>query len=275
MTVADWTVPYANLGVLLVKDANDPAGQAIGDCPFCSRENHFFVSQATGLWDCKVCLEQGNLTTFLTRFVEQGELQTSIKDYAVLEDLKGLPRSVLKRFSVCLHPLNPNLWLLPAKSTTGSTVNVYTYSPDDNRIFATKGLSHSLTGMEFWRKDRGGHVYICEGQWDTYATADLFDALDDDAEAVVVGVPGAGTFPAAWAPLFAGKHVHFLYDNDETGRRGMARAAATLFACPVKPLSVSKIDWPRNSPEGCDMRDLYLDPDAYASLLPPRRPVRR
>lgn len=275
MAAVDWTIPYSNLGLLLLNDGR----QACGDCPFCGKENHFYIDPSNGQWDCKVCLESGNLISFMTKFVDLGMMVTANHHYEELEKKKGLPRQVLKRYSVCHHPLNPNLWLLPARATTGSVVNLYTYCSTDmpDVILSTKGVGHSLIGMEFYEQKNvhGRHVYLCEGQWDLYAMADMLDAFQE-GESDVLGVPGAGTFPSAWRNLFAGRHVHLCYDNDDSGLIGMAKVTQTLSLADQKPLSVTQIVWPEGTPKGFDIRDLYRDPTHFSPkpAYKPRRPPR-
>lgn len=29
--------------------------QLLGDCPFCTKAEHFYVNKKTLLWDCKIC----------------------------------------------------------------------------------------------------------------------------------------------------------------------------------------------------------------------------
>ena len=43
-------------------------GQWIADCPSCGKEQHFFMSAKTGLWDCKHCSSSGNWFKFVKDF---------------------------------------------------------------------------------------------------------------------------------------------------------------------------------------------------------------
>lgn len=40
-------------------------GQYICDCPFCGKEQHFYISKDTQLWDCKKCNEYGSIYKLL------------------------------------------------------------------------------------------------------------------------------------------------------------------------------------------------------------------
>lgn len=51
-------------GVLLNPTLNR-RGQYICDCPFCGKEQHFYISKSTQLWDCKKCGESGNIYKLL------------------------------------------------------------------------------------------------------------------------------------------------------------------------------------------------------------------
>lgn len=48
-------------------------GQYVADCPFCGKEEHFYVSQSTQKWDCKKCKESGGIYKLL-RQLNQLEL---------------------------------------------------------------------------------------------------------------------------------------------------------------------------------------------------------
>lgn len=43
------------------------SGQWNADCPFCGKEEHFFMNSKTGLWDCKKCGEVGNWFSFFKK----------------------------------------------------------------------------------------------------------------------------------------------------------------------------------------------------------------
>lgn len=41
------------------------SGQYVATCPICGKEDHFYISRSTQLWDCKKCHESGNIYKLL------------------------------------------------------------------------------------------------------------------------------------------------------------------------------------------------------------------
>lgn len=83
--------------------------------------------------------------------------------------------------------------------------------------------------VEPWRMERvtaeTRKIYVCEGESDCLALAGI--GLEKAGTAACVASPGT-SFPAAWAPLFAGKEVVLCFDKDEAGRAATRRVAGLL-----------------------------------------------
>jgi hypothetical protein len=115
-------------------------------------------------------------------------------------------------------------------------------------------------------------IYLCEGPFDAMALWEVLSRcrrLVDDrlvetgnpsvsmlANAVVLAVPGCNVFYEQWAPLFAGKQVYLLYDNDypkphpKTGTeiglqgwRGMEHVCKVLADAGELPSQVLCVRW--------------------------------
>lgn len=60
MLIAD-----SDLRDLLINPRATRSGQYVADCPFCSKEQHFYISRRTQLFDCKRCQEHGSIYKLL------------------------------------------------------------------------------------------------------------------------------------------------------------------------------------------------------------------
>jgi hypothetical protein len=272
------------------------AEQAVGDCPLCGKEGRFYVNAASSLWDCKVCAEKGNSLTFLRRLWELAAVATTAADYDRLMRDRGLvyPETLME-WGVARSPLTDD-WLVPAFSADGKMVQLYRYVLDPasgrRRLWPTPEHGHGMFGINLCDSAKPD-VYVCEGPWDALA---MWEALrsskrtgegpDSDltatssegssllASADVVGVPGCNVFLEAWAPLFAGRNVKLMFDNDHpkphpqtgtmqapTGFAGTRRVAEILARGTERPKSIRYLAWGEEGwapglPDGCDVRDL-------------------
>ena len=68
-------------------------------------------------------------------------------------------------------------------------------------------------------------VFLTEGESDTLALIE--SGIEADGTAAAVASPGT-SFPAAWAPLFAGKRVTLCFDRDEPGQAAAVKVSAML-----------------------------------------------
>lgn len=72
--------------------------QYISDCPFCGKENHFYINKVTQMWDCKRCGASGNIYKLLRYFdktyllggitIEEKETIQSIKSILKQEEVE-------------------------------------------------------------------------------------------------------------------------------------------------------------------------------------------
>lgn len=59
------TISDADLRSVIVIKKETRSGQYICDCPFCSKENHFYIDKKTQLFECKKCWTSGNIYKLL------------------------------------------------------------------------------------------------------------------------------------------------------------------------------------------------------------------
>jgi hypothetical protein len=127
--------------------------------------------------------------------------------------------------------------------------------------------------VNLYNKDKPD-VYLCEGWGDGLALWEILrsvkrstdknatlsitgaEAASIYSQANVLAVPGANVFYEQWCPLFEGKRVFLLYDNDHprkhngktiegVGYAGMRRAAQILGACRQPPKEIHYLNWGR------------------------------
>ena len=156
---------------------------------------------------------------------------------------------------------------------------------------ANKG-GHRLHGLDLYDKDKST-VYLCEGPWDGMALWEMLrQAKQTDnglastanpeasllADANVLAVPGCNVFFASWLPLFTGKVVNLMFDNDHprthpktkqkiapAGLRAMERVGKFLMQAKpekLRPAEVNYLRWSGDEqgynldlPSGHDVRD--------------------
>lgn len=235
--------------------------QAVADeCPFCGKENHFYLNVEKGLYDCKVCGEQGNAYTFIRHKYKHALDATTDAQYRTLKQLRGIPLQTLKRHGLALYG---NEWLIPSKSPTGEVVNLLRYRTPVGNFNGYKlnlpALPAALYGLDQLSEDVTRKLLICEGIWDAIAADQHLRDKKVRTRYDVLSVPGAGIFKEAWAEKFCAKRsVRLVYDNDEAGRKGQEHAAKIL-----KPFAsdVSVLQWPKELKltEGYDVSNLIHD----------------
>jgi hypothetical protein len=235
------------------KDKDLPEGHVRGHCPFCpplkegqSGEGHFFINtlHPNKTWDCKRCGRHGGFQMFLKNIVEVSTTRTAQK-IAELADKRGLSPENLVALKVGW--LN-GVWTIPVFSHDNKTIlNIKIY--DGNSFKNTASCNAAMYGLWQIPKEYSS-IYVCEGEWDYMA---LRECIQDES-AAIIAVPGAGTFKQDCLPAFTGKKAVLLYDNDEAGKNGTKRAIGLLTSVAS---TVQQINWPADTPEGFDVRDVY------------------
>lgn len=213
--------------------------QAIGDCPFCGRDNKFSVNIGSGLWRCFVCNEGeengkpihgGNVYTFMRRLHKAS--CTNTKDYSeLIKSRKLLGDTALKEWQVCKGILTCD-WLVPGYNADGHLNQLYRYIKDNktgkHTLYPTPEYTHQLHGVNLFDEAKP-EIMVCEGPWDAIS---LWETLkitkQEDSKYVqtnngeasllakfnVVATPGCNVFSPSWYGLFANKEVYLLSDSD-------------------------------------------------------------
>lgn len=249
-TVEDKSAPFKFHGVTLTAKSGQ---QSVGDCPLCGKEQHFYVSIKTGQWDCKSCNESGNAYTFLQKLYDTCD--GSPKDLKQLSQHRnGIPYNIYQKEGV---RYSAGRFYLPNYNQTGSLVNLRVWDGPGSKVFSTAGMKLHMLREHMIPFDlktlKGTPIYICEGDWDTYAFEWL--RLKVDQEGIVVGTPGT-IFKEEWLEMFKGCDVSLLGDNDTPGLKFMEKTSTML-----KPIvsQLKVIRWPSTFPDGGDISDYIAD----------------
>jgi hypothetical protein len=242
----------------------DEGKEAECRCPTCLKPKLYIQTQRM-VWHCKVCGSSGNHSQFLAHVAKEASA-TIAPDLLMrlAKDRGGLKTSTLRMFDVGWRSEKytyPSL-LPPSNGVAG-------WSVADLRQYQIGLIPRSAPGAHLGliapktfgdvlgsRGGESGTVWLCEGEWDTFAWWQiLHDAgVKDDA----LGVCGAGNFPKKALEWFLGKEVVLLFDNDVAGQSGAARTWALLQAAGAK---CKRLAWPAEGealPEGYDIRDLCM-----------------
>lgn len=63
--MAAYKIDNGDLLELLSNPKLNSTGQYVANCPFCSKESHFYINKHTQQWDCKKCGESGGIAKLL------------------------------------------------------------------------------------------------------------------------------------------------------------------------------------------------------------------
>jgi hypothetical protein len=237
------------------REKSESGSQSIGNCPLCGTEGHFFINRKSknSTWDCKKCLRSGGYKSFVDAIVKDSQKAFTQKTATVLCQSRGLLFETLKRVGVGFHALSGQ-YIVPSFNEQSVLVSCKVFGEDSFRVVAGQTLSmytpsqeNSLTESKI--------VYLCEGEWDTLMMVEVITALKIK-DSYALGVPGAGfTLKPDFLPALKNKSVILLYDNDAAGKSGRDKSINLVIS--ITP-DIKIIDWPGDTEEGFDIRDLYI-----------------
>lgn len=249
-----------------------PAGmsggsQVAGNCIFCGDKSRFYVNPATKKWDCKVCGKAGGYLSFIT---EAYEMSSSGHSLQPLSDHRSIQVKTLERFNVRYLSV-ASKFLIPLYTDVEhkhfADIRLYDLSEKKPKLKSTAGCSPTLINFDLLSSSDCDTVWLCEGEWDTMVMDEIIENLGERRSSISVGVPGALTFKPEWIPMFRGKKVRVVYDNDfartvngkevrGTGEIGMKKVYSMLVGSVE---DIQFIHWPDGTPDHYDIRDFYKD----------------
>lgn len=225
---------------------------AVETCPLCGNSNDKFYINISGgakdgLWDCKVCAEQGSLWQLMTKMGDRMSNVVSISeaahattqpqelpnvaamkhalhnnpkygevlDYLVAE--RGFSLEVIEKMGLGADEAYSKLWyVIPYFNKNGQLIyaKFRTVPPAAKEFRSTQGREAPLYNEAIIESGLEDILFV-EGE------ADCLSCLSNGIERVV-GVPGANVKKAAWITKLDNaepKKIYVLYDKDRVGQK--------------------------------------------------------
>ena len=260
--------------------AESVQGQLLGDCPFCHKEDHFYVNgsksgKPIGMWTCKFCQSGsnkggGNLYTFLSLLLKDAESITTKADYTELWKQKRIAPAAAKLCRIAKSPLTGD-WLFPTLNQDGSIRNIHKWVQKTNKLYGTPTCNVGLLGLPHLSEDKSRPLVIAEGHWDYAVAEHLLRSTGQRDISDLLSAPGAGGFKEEWLKYLDGRELVILvFDNDHArttpagkvirpGWDGMCRIIRLAHEKLENPPEFKMIYWPDGLKHGYDIRDLFID----------------
>lgn len=237
---------FVDLGLELV-EISTTSNEALFVCPKCGKSK-LHVHCKKCLFNCKVCGFSGSRQAFFAWVVKENAKVPLAQRKALYHD-RRLPPGAFRNVEL---GWDGEQWTIPCRAPGGVIQNIQRWVPG-GPVKNTSGCKASLLGSDELAtcRDRSVPVWVAEGRWDKIALEWLLRRSGRND--VVVGVPGALVFNKEGQHLFTKrKDVRLVYDNDDPGNKGAAKAWRSLRAVGAK---VRRVRWPGTAPDGFDVRD--------------------
>lgn len=107
---------------LLINPKPTRSGQYIADCPLCGKEQHFYISRKTQMWDCKKCHSYGSIYKLL-RLLDKTYLLagSTVENKERIESIREMTQELVSNDDIELSEMPvkkmPVGWKVSAKST--------------------------------------------------------------------------------------------------------------------------------------------------------------
>lgn len=223
--------------------------QSIANCPFCHKENHFYVNSTNQLWDCKRCGKAGNLFNFLECIYDTLTYEGNTELIEEFSKQKLLPVSALLSWKIVQ---NGHKLVIPYYTDKGSICDLR-YRTIKSKFISTPGCNISLLGRKQLtdKNKQNWPIYLVEGETDTIALDWLLNRTKN--KGIVIGIPGVQTFKKEWVDYFYGRDVNICYDNDYSARLGVEKTKRFIQNITS---SLRVLKWPATYPAKFDICDL-------------------
>lgn len=270
-------------------------------CPICNNSNWKcymrFTPDKDGLWDCKVCGENGNLYQLMEFNGDKMNNVMSMRDVA----LAGSERDPLPNVELCAKRLFeesedtelPALEYLVGRGFTIDVIERYklgienkfgkrwlvipyfhkdkvvfakyrSLPPDEKDFMSPKGYEAPLFNEDCLTQGMDELIFV-EGEADTLAL--LSKGIEN-----VVGVPGANVKKLVWInklDRIAPKTMYLLYDNDEVGQNAAKAMAQRIGIDKVKSIVLPEFTYTDENGEekpGKDINEWFRAGNPVESL---------
>ena len=300
---------YLDRKVIKYRELN---GELITKCLFrnCdadSREDeaHLYFNVETGQYQCKKCLNQGNIFSLAEHLGDKKkdvllntkkggstptgarlnpsivercnrELPARIRKYL---NSRGITDELIKDHYIGFGNFYGKNWItIPVKDEKGDFSFLKLRkdpedndNPDKGKVFPF-GKEAQIYGWETL-KETGDKIVVCEGEFDRLVL------LSKNIPAVT-STGGAGTFKKEWLLKFSHiNNVYVCYDNDEAGQKGATRVMESFASNERLNLNVFSIVLPEEVGDGGDVTTYFINlnhnPDDFFRLVReyPDRPL--
>jgi hypothetical protein len=240
-----------------LKFKEDKGEEILADCPFCAKEDHFYLNKTKAVFSCKRCGSEGNHEDFLTLMYGQlVDFQTKEK----LLDLASYRNLPLEAFDNTGVVYTGDRYWIPIWNGTNKIVDIRHYFKGKN-VASVEGVQlgiYNFKALNDWNRS-SEPVYVCEGEFDAIALDYLLRKIKKIG--IVVGMPGASILKKEWYDYFLGRDIIHCYDNDSAGQTGFAKFKLEL---ENKLKSLKRIHWPAELPPGYDVSNFIT---AYGNKL--------
>lgn len=282
----DGLKPYAFHGLDIDYKEGEENAQAL--CLSCDK-NKLGIRADNGMARCFTCDYTGNAYTFIQLLWQQSYENTSLNDYRSLSHDRGYTsEKTLINWNLAKSILTDE-WLACGYGATGALSTLYRYCRIEGkqRLLPTPTLGHQLFGHNLYSKS-ADTVFYFESLWDAIAYWDVISQctmlngkyvptksrnLSLVRSTNVLASPGCEVFFEKWIPLFTGKHVCLMSQNDhprvneKTGTKvapasytGMKKVYSLIKseAASVKVMQWGPEGYTPDLASGFDVRDLFV-----------------
>lgn len=143
-------------------------------------------------------------------------------------------------------------WIIPVRNAEGTLINVrlWNHNRPKTKIWSWGSADFDTNAIypEAILKENN-NVVICEGEWDALI------AIDRGFPAVS-GTTGALQWQPKWNRKFKDKDVVLVYDRDDSGVRGAAKAAQNLEGI-ARSVAIAELPLPWSQRHGQDTTDFF------------------
>lgn len=235
---------YQFFGINLENKTNT---ELVATCPFCGKDDHFFVNKLEAVFNCKRCGREGDYTDFLTQYYQELKEFDEPEKLQALADHRRLPIEAFDGYDILC--MGDKYWY-PIYNSRNKIQDIRHYQLGKH-MYSIEGVEMGIFNlralMDHDRKKEP--VYVCEAEHDAIAANYLFKITKRIG--LAVGVPGANTLKRDWYDYFNGRHLIHGMDNDNAGERGYDRIKTKVNGY----ASLKKIYWPDETPRGYDLND--------------------
>ncbi len=105
-------------------ELNKVGDRYVGTCPFCEKEEHFYVHPGNGTYECKRCGESGNHYTFIQGLSELSVRTSGAHQLSELSINRGIKEATLQHLGIA-RSSTTGKWIIPSRGQKGTVVNLY------------------------------------------------------------------------------------------------------------------------------------------------------